>query len=176
MLKQTEPKSQRILLVHVSLVAHRTRTQAVRHTDSARWPCTQPPTRAPGHRDEPRARRTSANTNTNTITLNAAVMVGGGGDPRPEDEPFSDGDATESDTDESPPQGISARRPGATTNPILTRLAVSRNPSPLAAATAAPGVCLLRFAWESAAGSLVGAVVGYGKPTRLSSALFACPV
>nr|ACG40772.1 hypothetical protein [Zea mays] len=90
-------------------------------------------------------------------------MVGGGGDPRPEDEPFSDGDATESDTDESPPQGISARRPGATTNPILTRLAVSRNPSPLAAATAAPGVCLLRFAWESAAGSLVGAVVGYGK-------------
>jgi import inner membrane translocase subunit TIM22 len=39
---------------------------------------------------------------------------------------------------------------------------VSRNPSPLSAATAAPGVCLLRFAWESAAGSLVGAVVGYG--------------
>lgn len=53
------------------------------------------------------------------------------------------------------------RGPGA--NPILTRLSVSRNPSPLAAATAAPGVCLLRFAWESAAGSLVGAVVGYGK-------------
>jgi hypothetical protein len=53
--------------------------------------------------------------------------------------------------------------PGA--NPILSRLAVSRNPSPLAAATAAPGVCLLRFAWESAAGSLVGAVVGYGNDT-----------
>lgn len=50
-------------------------------------------------------------------------------------------------------------------NPILSRLAVSRNPSPLAAATAAPGVCLLRFAWESAAGSLVGAVVGYGNDT-----------
>ncbi|CAN6334182.1 unnamed protein product [Urochloa humidicola] len=58
---------------------------------------------------------------------------------------------------------MGARRPGATNNPIVTRLAVSRNPSPLAAATEAPGVCLLRFAWESAAGSLVGAVVGYGK-------------
>ncbi|EES16065.1 mitochondrial import inner membrane translocase subunit TIM22-2 [Sorghum bicolor] len=88
---------------------------------------------------------------------------GGGGGPRPEDDPFSDGDTTGSDSDESPRQGMGARRPGATSNPILTRLAVSRNPSPLAAATAAPGVCLLRFAWESAAGSLVGAVVGYGK-------------
>ncbi|CAL4899000.1 unnamed protein product [Urochloa decumbens] len=87
-----------------------------------------------------------------------------GGDPRPEDEPFSDGDTSESDSaDESRPPRMRARRPGATNNPILTRLAVSRNPSPLAAATAAPGVCLLRFAWESAAGSLVGAVVGYGK-------------
>ncbi|CAD6267701.1 unnamed protein product [Miscanthus lutarioriparius] len=88
---------------------------------------------------------------------------GGGGDPRPEDDPFSDGDTTGSDSDESPQQGMGGRRPGAASNPILTRLAVSRNPSPLAAATAAPGVCLLRFAWESAAGSLVGAVVGYGK-------------
>ncbi|TVU50019.1 hypothetical protein EJB05_01370 [Eragrostis curvula] len=90
--------------------------------------------------------------------------VGGGG-ARPEDDPFSDGDTSGSDSgDESlparPRSGL--RRPGAST-PILTRLAVSRNPSPLAAATAAPGVCLLRFAWESAAGSLVGAVVGYGK-------------
>ena len=95
----------------------------------------------------------------------AAMARGGGGDPRPEDDPFSDGDTTGSDSDESPQQGMGARRPGAASNPILKRLAVSRNPSPLAAATAAPGVCLLRFAWESAAGSLVGAVVGYGKPT-----------
>ncbi|KAL6643633.1 hypothetical protein ACP70R_018399 [Stipagrostis hirtigluma subsp. patula] len=89
-----------------------------------------------------------------------------GGDPRPEDDPFSDGDESDSDSsDESlPPRRKGARRPGGgSNNPILTRLAVSRNPSPLAAATAAPGVCLLRFAWESAAGSLVGAVVGYGK-------------
>ncbi|XP_062204166.1 chloroplastic import inner membrane translocase subunit TIM22-2-like [Phragmites australis] len=86
------------------------------------------------------------------------------GDPRPEDDPFSDGDTADSDSaDEATPQRMGARGPGATNNPILTRLAVSRNPSPLAAATAAPGVCLLRFAWESAAGSLVGAVVGYGK-------------
>jgi hypothetical protein len=68
-------------------------------------------------------------------------------------------------TSPSPPrQRAGGRRPSEGT-PILTRLAVSRNPSPLAAATAAPGVCLLRFAWESAAGSLVGAVVGYGKAT-----------
>jgi hypothetical protein len=66
-------------------------------------------------------------------------MASGGG-PRPEDDPFSDGETTESDSaDDSLP--------------------------PRAAATAAPGVCLLRFAWESAAGSLVGAVVGYGKAT-----------
>ncbi|KAL6842027.1 hypothetical protein ACP4OV_028006 [Aristida adscensionis] len=86
------------------------------------------------------------------------------GDPRPEDDPFSDGDASDSDSSEEPlpAQRRAARRPGAS-SPILTRLAVSRNPSPLAAATAAPGVCLLRFAWESAAGSLVGAFVGYGK-------------
>ncbi|RCV19032.1 hypothetical protein SETIT_3G351200v2 [Setaria italica] len=92
-------------------------------------------------------------------------MASGGGDPRPEDDdPFSDGGTSDSDSaDESHPRRMGARRPGATNNPILTRLAVSRNPSPLAAATAAPGVCLLRFAWESAAGSLVGAVVGYGK-------------
>jgi hypothetical protein len=93
-------------------------------------------------------------------------MASGGG-PRPEDDPFSDGDTTESDSaDESLPQRqrAGARCPGEGT-PILTRLAVSRNPSPLAAATAAPGVCLLRFAWKSAAGSLVGAVVGYGKAT-----------
>jgi len=102
---------------------------------------------------------------------------GGGGDPRPEDDPFSDGDTTGSDSDESPQQGMGGRRPGAASNPILTRLAVSRNPSPLAAATAAPGVCLLRFAWESAAGSLVGAVVGYGKPTPpVVSALPCLPV
>jgi len=94
----------------------------------------------------------------------AAAMASGGGDPRPEDDPFSDGETSESDSaEESRPQRMGAHRPGATNNPILTRLAVSRNPSPLAAATAAPGVCLLRFAWESAAGSLVGAVVGYGK-------------
>ncbi|KAF8661142.1 hypothetical protein HU200_057251 [Digitaria exilis] len=94
------------------------------------------------------------------------MASGGGGDPRPEDEdPFTDGEASDSDSaDESLPRRMGARRPGgATNNPILTRLSVSRNPSPLAAATAAPGVCLLRFAWESAAGSLVGAVVGYGK-------------
>ncbi|KAF8783991.1 hypothetical protein HU200_000087 [Digitaria exilis] len=93
-------------------------------------------------------------------------MASGGGDPRPEDDdPFTDGEASDSDSaDESRPRRMGVRRPGgATNNPILTRLAVSRNPSPLAAATAAPGVCLLRFAWESAAGSLVGAVVGYGK-------------
>ncbi|XP_062202628.1 mitochondrial import inner membrane translocase subunit TIM22-3-like [Phragmites australis] len=90
------------------------------------------------------------------------------GDPRPEDDSFSDGETTGSDSsDESSPptqqqQLRGSRRPGAN-NPILTRLAVSRNPSPLVAATAAPGVCLLRFACESAAGSLVGAVVGYGK-------------
>ncbi|KAK3139898.1 hypothetical protein QOZ80_5AG0392320 [Eleusine coracana subsp. coracana] len=92
-------------------------------------------------------------------------MATGGREPRPEDDPFSDGETTESDSaDESLPARprAVARRPGVST-PILTRLAVSRNPSPLAAATAAPGVCLLRFAWESAAGSLVGAVVGYGK-------------
>ncbi|KAJ1265537.1 hypothetical protein BS78_08G083100 [Paspalum vaginatum] len=91
------------------------------------------------------------------------MASGGDGDPRAEEEPFSDGDTTESDSEDSPPQGMRGRRPVAATNPILTRLAVSRNPSPLAATTAAPGVCLLRFAWESAAGSLVGAVVGYGK-------------
>ncbi|GJM95554.1 hypothetical protein PR202_ga12305 [Eleusine coracana subsp. coracana] len=92
-------------------------------------------------------------------------MATGSREPRPEDDPFSDGETTESDSaDESLPARprAVARRPGVST-PILTRLAVSRNPSPLAAATAAPGVCLLRFAWESAAGSLVGAVVGYGK-------------
>jgi len=103
-------------------------------------------------------------------------MASGGGDPRPEDDPFSDGDTSESDSAyESRPQRMGARRPGATNNPILTRLAVSRNPSPLAAATAAPGVCLLRFAWESAAGSLVGAVVGYGKThAGPSSPLLTC--
>ncbi|PWZ18983.1 Mitochondrial import inner membrane translocase subunit TIM22-3 [Zea mays] len=92
-------------------------------------------------------------------------MARGGGDRSREDDPFSDGGTTGTDSDESSPRGVGARGPGSTSNPILTRLAVSRNPSPLAAATAAPGVCLLRFAWESAAGSLVGAVVGYGKPT-----------
>ncbi|CAN6338441.1 unnamed protein product, partial [Urochloa humidicola] len=107
--------------------------------------------------------RNFSNTNTNTAAM-ASVGGGGGGDPRPEDDPFSDGDTSDSDSaDESRPRRMGARRPGATNNPIVTRLAVSRNPSPLAAATAAPGVCLLRFAWESAAGSLVGAVVGYGK-------------
>jgi hypothetical protein len=95
----------------------------------------------------------------------AAAMARGGGDRSREDDPFSDGGTTETDSDESSPRGVGARGPGSTSNPILTRLAVSRNSSPLAAATAAPGVCLLRFAWESAAGSLVGAVVGYGKPT-----------
>ncbi|AQK40413.1 Mitochondrial import inner membrane translocase subunit TIM22-2 [Zea mays] len=89
-------------------------------------------------------------------------MARGGGDRSREDDPFSDGGTTETDSDESSPRGVGARGPGSTSNPILTRLAVSRNSSPLAAATAAPGVCLLRFAWESAAGSLVGAVVGYG--------------
>ncbi|AQK78593.1 Mitochondrial import inner membrane translocase subunit TIM22-2 [Zea mays] len=92
-------------------------------------------------------------------------MARGGGDRSREDDPFSDGGTTGTDSDESSPRGVGARGPGSTSNPILTRLAVSRNPSPLAAATAAPGVCLLRFAWESAAGSLVGAAVGYGKPT-----------
>lgn len=95
----------------------------------------------------------------------AAAMARGGGDRSREDDPFSDGGTTGTDSDESSPRGVGARGPGSTSNPILTRLAVSRNPSPLAAATAAPGVCLLRFAWESAAGSLVGAAVGYGKPT-----------
>ncbi|CAD6269998.1 unnamed protein product [Miscanthus lutarioriparius] len=95
---------------------------------------------------------------------------GGGGDPRPEDDPFSDGDTTGSDSDESPQQGMGARRPGAASNPILKRLAVSRNPSPLAAATAAPGVCLLRFAWESAAGSLVAPSLDTVNP-RLPSSL-----
>ncbi|AQK78595.1 chloroplastic import inner membrane translocase subunit TIM22-2 isoform X2 [Zea mays] len=90
-------------------------------------------------------------------------MARGGGDRSREDDPFSDGGTTGTDSDESSPRGVGARGPGSTSNPILTRLAVSRNPSPLAAATAAPGVCLLRFAWESAAGSLVGAAVGYGK-------------
>nr|ACF85301.1 unknown [Zea mays] len=89
-------------------------------------------------------------------------MARGGGDRSREDDPFSDGGTTGTDSDESSPRGVGARGPGSTSNPILTRLAVSRNPSPLAAATAAPGVCLLRFAWESAAGSLVGAAVGYG--------------
>ncbi|KAL5206272.1 hypothetical protein ABZP36_034481 [Zizania latifolia] len=94
-----------------------------------------------------------------------------GGDPRrkgmEEEEGFSSdgGDTTDAESSDelSPAQRTGAGRgiPGA--NPILKRFAVSRNPSPLAAATAAPGVCLLRFAWESAAGSLVGAVVGYGK-------------
>lgn len=112
--------------------------------------------------------QTHTRARTRDIVAAAAAMASrGGGDPRPEDDPFSDGDTTESDSgDESLPRRprAGARRPGAST-PILTRLAVSRNPSPLAAATAAPGVCLLRFAWESAAGSLVGAVVGYGKAT-----------
>ncbi|KAF0888236.1 hypothetical protein E2562_013691 [Oryza meyeriana var. granulata] len=94
---------------------------------------------------------------------------GGGGDPRrkegEEDAFSSDGeDTTDAESSDEMARETRAGRkavPGA--NPILNRLAVSRNPSPLAAATAAPGVCLLRFAWESAAGSLVGAVVGYGK-------------
>nr|BAK02072.1 predicted protein [Hordeum vulgare subsp. vulgare] len=83
------------------------------------------------------------------------------GDPKPDENYSSDGgDTTDAESsDESPRQPRSPPR----VNPILTRLSVSRNPSPLSAATAAPGVCLLRFAWESAAGSLVGAVVGYGK-------------
>jgi hypothetical protein len=91
--------------------------------------------------------------------------------PRPEDDPLSDGETTESDSaDESlPARPLAGRRRPGESAPILTRLAVSRNPSPLAAATAAPGVCLLRFAWESAAGSLVGAVVGYGKATPRAS-------
>ncbi|KAM0912005.1 hypothetical protein ACQ4PT_013086 [Festuca glaucescens] len=83
------------------------------------------------------------------------------GKPRPDDNYSSDGgdttDAESSDESPHPP------RKGLRANPILTRLSVSRNPSPLSAATAAPGVCLLRFAWESAAGSLIGAVIGYGK-------------
>ncbi|XP_006664064.2 chloroplastic import inner membrane translocase subunit TIM22-2-like [Oryza brachyantha] len=87
-------------------------------------------------------------------------MASGGGDPRKEEEVgFSSdgGDSTDAESSDEAARAV----PGS--NPILNRLAVSRNPSPLAAATAAPGVCLLRFAWESAAGSLVGAVVGYGK-------------
>ncbi|XP_051185361.1 mitochondrial import inner membrane translocase subunit TIM22-3 [Lolium perenne] len=83
------------------------------------------------------------------------------GKPRPDDNYSSDGgDTTDADSSDESPQ---PPRKGLRANPILTRLSVSRNPSPLSAATAAPGVCLLRFAWESAAGSLVGAVVGYGK-------------
>ena len=144
------------------------------HADSAQWRCTDPP----GPRDEPRPRaRPHAREHEQGHETAAAMARGGGGDPRPEDDPFSDGDTTGSDSDESPQQGMGGRRPGAASNPILTRLAVSRNPSPLAAATAAPGVCLLRFAWESAAGSLVGAVVGYGKPTPpVVSALPCLPV
>jgi import inner membrane translocase subunit TIM22 len=106
------------------------------------------------------------------------MASGGGGDPRPEDDdPFPEGDTSDSDSaDEPHPPRMGARRPGATANnPILTRLAVSRNPSPLAAATAAPGVCLLRFAWESAAGSLVGAFVGYGKPTPPAAPRYCSP-
>uniref|UniRef100_A0A0E0FCL1 Mitochondrial import inner membrane translocase subunit TIM22 n=1 Tax=Oryza meridionalis TaxID=40149 RepID=A0A0E0FCL1_9ORYZ len=97
------------------------------------------------------------------------MASGGGGDARRrkeegEEDGFSSdgGDTTDAESsDEKAGAGRRRAVPGA--NPILSRLAVSRNPSPLAAATAAPGVCLLRFAWESAAGSLVGAVVGYGK-------------
>uniref|UniRef100_A0A453K0H3 Uncharacterized protein n=1 Tax=Aegilops tauschii subsp. strangulata TaxID=200361 RepID=A0A453K0H3_AEGTS len=87
------------------------------------------------------------------------------GDPKPDENYSSDGgDTTDAESsDESPHQP----RRGPRANPILTRLSVSRNPSPLSAATAAPGVCLLRFAWESAAGSLVGAVVGYGNTPSL---------
>uniref|UniRef100_A0A0D9XZU1 Mitochondrial import inner membrane translocase subunit TIM22 n=1 Tax=Leersia perrieri TaxID=77586 RepID=A0A0D9XZU1_9ORYZ len=97
------------------------------------------------------------------------MASGGGGDARrkEEEEGFSSdgGDTTDA---ESSDEAAAGRRRGVVPsvgagNPILRRLAVTRNPSPLAAATAAPGVCLLRFAWESAAGSLVGAVVGYGK-------------
>lgn len=135
------------------------------HAASARWRCTTP-------REGPHARRTRGRTPTHHEHNHgtAAAAMASGGEPRPEDDgPFSDGDASDYDSaDESRPRRMGARRPGgASNNPILTRLAVSRNPSPLAAATAAPGVCLLRFAWESAAGSLVGAVVGYGKPTPL---------
>lgn len=84
------------------------------------------------------------------------------GNPRPDDNYSSDGgDITDADSSDESPRP--PRKGGLRANPILTRLSVSRNPSPLTAATAAPGVCLLRFAWESAAGSLVGAVVGYGK-------------
>ena len=85
------------------------------------------------------------------------------GNPTPDDNYSSDGgDTTDADScDESP----RPPRRGPRANPIVTRLSVSRNPSPLSAATAAPGVCLLRFAWESAAGSLVGAFVGYGNST-----------
>jgi import inner membrane translocase subunit TIM22 len=93
-----------------------------------------------------------------------------GGNPRPDDNYSSDGggDTTDAESaDESP----RPPRKGLRANPILTRLSVSRNPSPLSAATAAPGVCLLRFAWESAAGSLVGAVVGYGTHTPRPSTL-----
>jgi import inner membrane translocase subunit TIM22 len=83
------------------------------------------------------------------------------GNPRPDDNYSSDGgDTTDADSSDESPH---PPRKGLRANPILTRLSVSRNPSPLSAATAAPGVCLLRFAWESAAGSFVGAVVGYGK-------------
>ena len=134
-----------------------TAAQAVRHTDRARWLGT--------HRAPVTSRALGAHAREHQHEhATAAAMASGGGDPRPEDDPFSDGEISESDSaEESRPQRMGAHRPGATNNPILTRLAVSRNPSPLAAATAAPGVCLLRFAWESAAGSLVGAVVGYGK-------------
>uniref|UniRef100_J3NDS8 Mitochondrial import inner membrane translocase subunit TIM22 n=1 Tax=Oryza brachyantha TaxID=4533 RepID=J3NDS8_ORYBR len=86
-------------------------------------------------------------------------MASGGGGPREEEEVGFSSDGGDS-TDAESSGGAARAVPGS--NPILNRLAVSRNPSPLAAATAAPGVCLLRFAWESAAGSLVGAVVGYG--------------
>lgn len=92
------------------------------------------------------------------------------GDPKPDENYSSDGgDTTEAESsDESPHQPRTAPR----ANPILTRLSVSRNPSPLSAATTAPGVCLLRFAWESAAGSLVGAVVGYGNTAVPSTSSF----